>query len=579
MVMRSVSSSERPTEQLNPSTHEQFYRRATYLFITIHALLLGWIALWNAPVCDEVGHLTAGLHQWKFGRFFLYRVNPPLVKLVAAIPAALGNPVTDWSKVADGPGVRTEFDVGQDFLRANAPWGYRYHTAGRILCLPFTIWGAWMCFVWGRELYGHRSGFVACLLWSFNPLVLGWGSTFTPDAAAASFGLWATYSFWKWLEKPILRQSFWAGITLGLCELTKLTWIVLFPLWPALWLYWIIRHPLEPSLRWQSAAQLGLILITAVYVINVGYGFEGVGIPLGDYEFVSQSLTGLSEAGQVGNRFRNTLLGGLPLPLPSNYIRGIDLQKVDFERGMESYLWGTWSDRGWWYYYPLAACLKLPLGLLILGGIAFASRLARRERIKSAEVLLLLPALVVFVLVCSQTGFGRYVRYLLPSLPALFIFTSRLWTIPLQLHWCAWNSCLLAWAILHPMCYYPYHISYFNELAGGPAGGYRYLLDANVDWGQDLIRLKDWQQRHPDAKPLFCVPTGFVSPADLGIECGWPPKSVDGQQPELEPGWYAISIHELYQRHNYYHYLREQRPVGRIGYSMLLFHIKQPPIE
>jgi Dolichyl-phosphate-mannose-protein mannosyltransferase len=549
------------------------YLQLTWGVLVTHALLLGWIAAWNSPVCDEVGHLTAGIYEWKFGHFFPYRVNPPLVKLIAAIPSVLGDPNLDWSSVADGPGVRTEFDVGKDFIQANRPTGYRYHTAGRLLCLPFTIWGAWMCYTWGRELYCPRSGFVACALWSFNPIVLGWGSTFTPDAAAASFGLWATNSFWKWLKLATYRQAISAGVVLGLCQLTKMTWIVLYPLWPAAWLVWQLQSPGNQGGKWRTVYQLLLLLSVAIYVVNVGYGFEAVGRRLGDFEFVSKSLTGQPQSGWIGNRFRNTVLAQFPVPFPANYVLGIDLQKVDFEKGMESYLWGVWSDRGWWYYYPVAACLKLPTGLILLGCMAVIRRPAYGRHFAAGEWLLFVPAMVVFVLICSQTGFGRYVRYLLPSLPAMLIFVSQLWSVSVNWRFAAIRNMLLAWAIFHPLLYYPHHISYFNELAGGPTHGYRYLLDANVDWGQDLIRLKHWHQTHPAARPLYCIHTGFVSPYDVGIECGWPPKASLSVQPVLEPGWYAVSIHELYQRHDFYHYLRDHKPIGRIGYSMLLFHI------
>jgi len=30
------------------------------------------------------------------------------------------------------------------------------------------------------------------------------------------------------------------------------------------------------------------------------------------------------------------------------------------------------------------------------------------------------------------------------------------------------------------------------RLAGGPASGYRYLVDSNLDWGQDLKGLASW---------------------------------------------------------------------------------------
>jgi len=52
----------------------------------------------------------------------------------------------------------------------------------------------------------------------------------------------------------------------------------------------------------------------------------------------------------------------------------MDLQKVDFERGLSSYLFGQWSQHGWSHYYLVCAALKEPLGtwalaiLAVLGG-------------------------------------------------------------------------------------------------------------------------------------------------------------------------------------------------------------------
>jgi hypothetical protein len=38
---------------------------------------------------------------------------------------------------------------------------------------------------------------------------------------------------------------------------------------------------------------------------------------------------------------------------------------------------------------------------------------------------------------------------------------------------------------------HPHELSFFNALAGGPGGGRRFFVDSNLDWGQDLLRLKD----------------------------------------------------------------------------------------
>jgi len=39
---------------------------------------------------------------------------------------------------------------------------------------------------------------------------------------------------------------------------------------------------------------------------------------------------------------------------------------------------------------------------------------------------------------------------------------------------------------------FPDYIPYFNEAAGGPDAGGRYLADSNLDWGQNLLSLKHW---------------------------------------------------------------------------------------
>ena len=47
------------------------------------------------PTVDEVVHLPAGVTYWQKGTFRLYPHNPPLVKLVAALPVVAAKPETD----------------------------------------------------------------------------------------------------------------------------------------------------------------------------------------------------------------------------------------------------------------------------------------------------------------------------------------------------------------------------------------------------------------------------------------------------------------------------------------------------
>ena len=106
-------------------------RRAVIVLLFIHSVLLTYSAYVHSPTLNEPGHLVAGLSHWKFGRFEVYRVNPPLVKLIAALPVALIGYKEDWSGFYEGPGARPEAKMGQDFVAANAERSFFLFTIAR----------------------------------------------------------------------------------------------------------------------------------------------------------------------------------------------------------------------------------------------------------------------------------------------------------------------------------------------------------------------------------------------------------------------------------------------------------------
>ena len=354
-------------------------RLVSYLVVisllVTHASLLVWGALTHSPVWDEVGHLAAGISHWQFGRFDLYRVNPPLVRMAAAVPVFLADPKMDWRELSGDTTTRDECSVGLQFVEAN---GRRYFTLlsyARWACIPFSLLGAFVCYWWASRLYGRSAGTLALTLWCFSPNVIAHGQLITPDAGATALGVTAACAFWRWLDGPTWIGALLAGIALGLAELTKTTWIVLFPLWPLLCVAW--RWPDRRSLSWlqwrRQAVQLMIVLLVGCYMINLGYGFAGSFQRLGDFRFRNSLLTGPIEGRPhgtgIGNRFADHWAGRIPIPFPKDYMQGLDLQKWDFERKMTSYLAGEWKLGGWWYYYLYALAIKVPLGtwLLVFG--------------------------------------------------------------------------------------------------------------------------------------------------------------------------------------------------------------------
>ena len=575
-------------------------------FLTIHAALAGWCATRHSPNFDEPAHLTAGLAIWNLGRRDVYPHNPLLVRAVAAFPVYLASHDVDWSMLDEHPLIRPELRLGGDFVTANRDKWLVLFTMARCACIPFSLLGGWLCWHWANSLYGNRAGLASVAIWCFSPSVLGSAHTVTPDVVATSLGLAAAYAFSIWLKRPGWRLAIIAGLILGLAELAKFTWLVLFGLWPLLWC--VRLSYFADWMTWRHVnkemAQLCLMLILAVWTVNAAYGFSQTMKPLGDHVFFSKALSGTTfprhTIGEGTNRFTGTRLGRVPVPLPEDFLRGIDLQKREFELGYRSYLRGKWKHDGWWYYYLYTLGVKLPLGTLALFGLAVYRRMGSRVKRHAVldELALLSPAVVVFLLVSSQTSINSYHRYVLPVLPFVFVWISQVAeSMNRYVRYIA--PLLVTWTTLSSLAVSPHFGSYFNAIAGGPDAGPKHLVDSNVGWGQDLIFLKEWLDIHPEARPLGLAYYGSIDPRDVGIEFFEPakgPSRVDdncaGPNEAIGPlpGWFAIDT-------SFAHGLRKALPDGdgdwsadweggcdftyfsrfqhiaKAGYSIYIYHI------
>jgi hypothetical protein len=138
---------------------------------------------------------------------------------------------------------------------------------------------------------------------------------------------------------------------------------------------------------------------------------------------------------------------------------------------------------------------------------------------------------------------------------------------------------LLAWILVENFLWAPWHLSYFNEFAGGPANAYRYVVDSNLDWGQSLKELRDFVIRHDIKK----IKVDYFGGGDARYYLG------DRFEPlnrDLGPqrGWLAISATFLQGERGTpapgfdqpccrYRWLDQYEPVAKIGYSIFVYHI------
>jgi hypothetical protein len=266
------------------------------------------------------------------------------------------------------------------------------------------------------------------------------------------------------------------------------------------------------------------------------------------------------------------------------------------------------------WYFPIVYILKEPIAFWLLAALAFASILVRSRRVHEHEhtprknewladhfdeLAMLLWLLIYWgSSVTSTLNIG--VRHLLPVYPfTILLIAGRLDTI---IDWLRRYDkarlkfasgilgLLLGWYVFEGVSTYPHFLTYFNQLAGGPDGGYRYVVDSNLDWGQDIKRLRHYMDQHGvervDLDYFGWADQSYYLPGrfDWGT-AGKYADAGDFIERNGTDGWIAISATFLQNSNGFktfdpsdkrnYHWLTLYEPEVVIGNSIFLWHITQ----
>ena len=208
---------------------------------------------------------------------------------------------------------------------------------------------------------------------------------------------------------------------------------------------------------------------------------------------------------------------------------------------------------------------------------------------------------VLFMLAAMFGGLNLGYRLMLPVLPfALMIagqgaselLKPRRRQVTQSMKSKSWRlgiaTILGLWLMVDVLAVNPNHLAYFNQLIDH-SRDYDVLVDSNLDWGQDLIALRDWQ-RSRQIDQLNLAYYGSARPAAYGLDVNLLPSfSLNDYGPEIDgfsaqavpPGWYAISVSTLqlgllYSRWNLYTPFKDLSPVDRVGRSFLIYHVTYP---
>ncbi len=136
----------------------------------------------HSPAWDEVGHLPSGIVHWRYGDFRGYEVNPPLVRLVAALPVLSSPPA---QRLTLHSGDRPEWALGRDFIDYAGEDLFGLFHRARLALLPLLLIGPLALYRLGERFADSRVGFAAAALYCFSPTALAYSALCTPDAVAA----------------------------------------------------------------------------------------------------------------------------------------------------------------------------------------------------------------------------------------------------------------------------------------------------------------------------------------------------------------------------------------------------------
>jgi hypothetical protein len=507
---------------------------------------------------DEGLHITSGYTILRTGDFRLIEEHPPLLKMIEALPLLL---VADLPSPTTLRGWESPVPVTDSIRLVHAAEDliYPYHPIDRLVFaarLPVALFAALLgavVFRWATDLWGWKGGLMALFFLAFDPNIVAHASVATTDLGAACLVTLVLFLLARCVRHPTIPRFLWLGTALGLALGTKLSAAAVVPV--------VILIAIVALPRRKKAAALGSVLGVAFLVLWATYRFEVGSIP------------------------------GVPFPVPMpSHIIPLSRLRLHMELGHSTFLLGENGMRGWWYYFPVAFVLKTPLPTLMMIAVASVAFIRGVRRTPSQEaVLWLFPLVYGGISLHSSLNIGY--RHLLPILPLLFVFIARL-AVP-HSHQCTLRIthyasriafCIfLAWLVLGTVLLFPHYLAYFNELAGGADGGWRYLADSNTDWGQaykDLARF----QRERNLGPVWLAAFTLYDPAMYGVENKplapmviAPPIFATPFDPP--PGDYVISVTALdgirLPYPEMYEWFRQHVPQARIGHVLFYYHVPE----
>jgi hypothetical protein len=521
-------------------------------------------SMWNdAPTFDEMVSPAAGYAELLTGDLRLVNDHPPLARVFMALPLLILRPAlplehSSWQQKEKIQKYRYDF-AEQFFYVANRA-ADRMLFWSRVPIVSLSLILGLLVFQWAKELYGAGAGLLAFFLYSFEPNIMAHSRLATNDLLLTLLIFSTVYQFWSYHAAPSFKGLLLTGVLLGLALLSKFSAIVLLPILGTLAL---LAPP--ASLAGNDSPRLVAVTRGRAIAYRVAIALAALGCVVAVGATLLLMFYGASW---------KLALAGLQHAIV--HYRAGQLAII----GHRAFLMGDYSTDGWWYYFPVAFTVKTPVALLIFIVVALALVSFKKPQV---SYFLLIPVGVLF---CAGLGSHLNIglRHLLPVYPFLIVLASSIVTIRFSSpRFFAAGFCgLVLWYLLSTLRVFPSYLAYFNEFVG-PDRGYLTLVDSNLDWGQDVKRLKNFMTEK-GIEQVYLSYFGTANPCYYGIKFIFLPGTPSncGENPEPRSTHFiavsATNLQSVYLPVDSYGWLKGYTPVAQIGYSIFVYDIRNDAI-
>ncbi|MEW6557985.1 MAG: tetratricopeptide repeat protein [Elusimicrobiota bacterium] len=509
-------------------------KRLVVLLLIIHFCVIISASWEKSAIYDEALNISAGYIHLKTGNFQINNEHLTFWKMFTSFPLL-------FFKLTIPNGLKAyQYEIADKFLYENIIPADTILHISRIVTASGAIVLGFIIFKWSFELWGTASAFLSLVLYLLCPNITAFAGFVNTDFGLTVLIFLSIYAFWQYLKFPTTKILVITGIFFGLAQSTKITALLLYPVFLILAVYYWHNMRKEQNLR-NIIKSVFVVFIIGFTILFITYLFYG----LLNYFYGIKQIFDITKTG--GNVFIN----------------------------------GKVYPYGRWYFYLFVFLVKNTTPFLVLlFGMIFLFILKKNPQTKFKAIFLLILPVTLFV-VSSFARRQMGIRYILPVYPFLFVAAGSI-LMNFDIKKAGMIIPLILWMLVNNARVYPHYLTFFNELVGGSKKGYRCLV-YDLDAGQDLKGLKKFLKPGDEVVLSY---SGCARPEYYGIDCQYAGAASDirlNRKVEkinsLNPKRELLAVSALFlqmartDRGFVYSWLREYQPIDIIGNTILVYDI------